>query len=130
MLAACCKLKKTITKNILKLCSRHRIREIIAQISDYGVEEKYIFTVEDVLEKKRPNKIIRCLEEVRKLVSHNVNDVKYVNNMNVVNPLELSGSKTRTGPRSSWTLSSGTSSTPDGQLKSNTKLDIGKCTIP
>ena len=70
-----------------------------------------------MLEKKRPNKIVRCLEEVRKLVSYNVNDV---NNMNDVNPLNFSGSKTRTGPRSGWTLSSGTSSTPDD---SNTKLD-------
>ena len=50
------------------ICSRHRIREIIEQIRDYGVEDKYIFTAEDVLEKKRPNKIIRCLEEVAKLV--------------------------------------------------------------
>ena len=33
------------------------------------MEDKYAFTVEDVLEKKRPNKIIRCLEEVKKLAS-------------------------------------------------------------
>ena len=31
------------------------------------MEDKYAFTVEDVLEKKRPNKIIRCLEEVKKI---------------------------------------------------------------
>ena len=47
--------------------SRHRIREIIEQIRSYGVEDKYVFTVEDVLEKKRPNKIIRCLEEIKKI---------------------------------------------------------------
>jgi len=58
------KKKATLTADEI---SRHRVREIIAQIKDYGVEEKYIFTVEDVLEKKRPNKIVRCLEEVRKL---------------------------------------------------------------
>jgi len=58
------KKKKSLTADEL---SRHRIREIIDQIRDYGVEDKYIFTVEDVLEKKRPNKIIRCLEEVAKL---------------------------------------------------------------
>ena len=46
-----------------------RIREIISQILHYGVDEAYIFTVEDIMERKRTQKVVKCLEEVKNLVS-------------------------------------------------------------
>ena len=47
-----------------------RVMQIIQQIRNYGVEEKYIFKPDDVLKKKHTTKVIRCLEEVAKLVRH------------------------------------------------------------
>ena len=45
-----------------------RIKSLQAQILDYGVEQKYIFKMDDILKKKNTPKVIRCLEEVAKLV--------------------------------------------------------------
>ena len=45
-----------------------RVRDIICIIQDYGVDPKYIFKPDDVLKKKNPQKVIRTLEEVAKLV--------------------------------------------------------------
>ena len=45
-----------------------RIQQLRTQILDYGVEQKYMFTVDDVFQKKNTPKVIRCLEEVAKLV--------------------------------------------------------------
>ena len=36
-----------------------RVKQIISQIAGYGVDAKYIFKPEDVLDKKRPQKVIR-----------------------------------------------------------------------
>lgn len=44
-----------------------RIKSLQAQILDYGVEQKYIFKMDDILKKKNTPKVIRCLEEVAKL---------------------------------------------------------------
>jgi len=44
-----------------------RIRSLQTQILDYGVEDKYMFRVQDMLYKKNTPKVIRCLEEVAKL---------------------------------------------------------------
>lgn len=46
-----------------------RIQQLRTQILDYGVEQKYMFTVDDVFLKKNTPKVIRCLEEVAKLVN-------------------------------------------------------------
>lgn len=49
-----------------------RIKQLQAQILFYGVDPKYIFQVDDILHKKNTPKVIRCLEEVAKLVKkHN-----------------------------------------------------------
>ena len=45
-----------------------RIQQLRAQILDYGVDAKYIFSVEDVLLKRNTPKVVRCLEEIAKLV--------------------------------------------------------------
>jgi hypothetical protein len=50
------------------LSKRFRIRQCIEQLRGYGVDDKFIFKLEDVLDKKRPQKVVRCLEEVSKLV--------------------------------------------------------------
>ncbi len=46
-----------------------RIRDLIQSIANYGVESKYIFTVADLWEKKNTPKVVRCLEEIERLVS-------------------------------------------------------------
>ena len=47
-----------------------RIRTLIEAIENYGVERKYIFKVEDLFEKKHIPRVVRCLEEIEKLVSY------------------------------------------------------------
>ena len=46
-----------------------RVKDVRQQILDYGVHEKFVFRVEDVLHKRNTPKVVRCLEEVAKLVS-------------------------------------------------------------
>ena len=55
-----------------------RVREIIAQILNYGVDPKYLFKPEDVLQKKNTQKVIRCLEEVKKLVMKQILIFSYI----------------------------------------------------
>ena len=45
-----------------------RVQSLRSQILDYGVDQKYIFQVDDIIKKKNTPKVIRCLEEVAKLV--------------------------------------------------------------
>ena len=45
-----------------------RIKQLQAQILDYGVDAKFMFKMEDILWKRNTPKVIRCLEEVAKLV--------------------------------------------------------------
>ena len=45
-----------------------RIKDARTSIINYGVDEKYVFKVEDVLHKRNTPKVVRCLEEVAKLV--------------------------------------------------------------
>ena len=45
-----------------------RVKDVRAQILHYGVEEKYLFRTEDVTKKLNTPKVVRCLEEVAKLV--------------------------------------------------------------
>ena len=46
-----------------------RVKDVRAQILHYGVDEKYLFRTEDVTKKLNTPKVVRCLEEVAKLVS-------------------------------------------------------------
>ena len=46
-----------------------RVKDVRTQILDYGVDEKFLFRVEDVTKKFNTPKVVRCLEEVAKLVS-------------------------------------------------------------
>ena len=55
--------------DVISQDSNARVKQLIKQIRDYGVEEKFIFQVEDVTEKKRIPKVVRCLEEVAKIVN-------------------------------------------------------------
>ena len=48
-----------------------RIKTLIEAIENYGVDKKYIFTVEDLFEKKHIPRVVRCLEEIEKLVKLN-----------------------------------------------------------
>ena len=45
-----------------------RIKTLIETIENYGVDRKYMFTVEDLYEKKHTPKVVRCLQEIEKLV--------------------------------------------------------------
>ena len=49
-----------------------RIKLLIGAIENYGVDQKFIFTVDDLYKKKNIPKVTRCLEEVDKLVSGNM----------------------------------------------------------
>ena len=46
-----------------------RVKDVRAQILHYGVDAKYLFKVEDVTKKMNTPKVVRCLEEVAKIVS-------------------------------------------------------------
>ena len=50
-----------------------RIKDARTSIINYGVDEKYVFKVEDVLHKRNTPKVVRCLEEVAKLVRKQIN---------------------------------------------------------
>ena len=54
--------------------SKKRIESVIKAILSYGVHPKYVFKVEDVLLKTNTPKVVRCLEEVAKIVS-----IKFIN---------------------------------------------------
>jgi hypothetical protein len=45
----------------------NRIKIVIQTIENYGVNQKYIFKLEDLYEKKNIPKVVRCLEEIEKL---------------------------------------------------------------
>ena len=49
--------------------AKERIENVQKAILNYGVDPKYLFKLEDVLEKKNTPKVVRCLEEVAKIVS-------------------------------------------------------------
>ena len=49
--------------------ARARLESVLKAVVNYGVEPKYIFTVEDILKKKNTPKVIRCLEQIAKIVS-------------------------------------------------------------
>jgi hypothetical protein len=49
--------------------SEQRITDVRTVILHYGVDPKYVFRAEDILRKRNTPKVIRCLEEVAKLVS-------------------------------------------------------------
>ena len=53
--------------------AKERIENVQKAILNYGVDPKYLFKLEDVLEKKNTPKVVRCLEEVAKIVSINLN---------------------------------------------------------
>ena len=50
--------------------AKERIENVIKAILQYGVHPKYVFKVDDVLQKKNTPKVVRCLEEVAKIVSN------------------------------------------------------------
>ena len=47
-----------------------RIKTLIAAIGNYGVDKKYLFTVEELHQGKHIPKVVRCLEEIEKLVRY------------------------------------------------------------
>ena len=47
-----------------------RIKTLIEAIGNYGVDKKYLFAVEDLYGAKHIPKVVRCLEEIEKLVRH------------------------------------------------------------
>ena len=51
--------------------AKERIENVQKAILNYGVDPKYLFKLEDVLDKKNTPKVVRCLEEVAKIVSSN-----------------------------------------------------------
>ena len=46
-----------------------RIKTLISAIGNYGVDKKYLFAVEDLHQAKHIPKVVRCLEEIEKLVT-------------------------------------------------------------
>ena len=57
-----------------------RIKTLIEAIENYGVDRKYIFKVEDLFEKKHIPRVVRCLEEIEKLVSFRIQTFKDILN--------------------------------------------------
>ena len=49
---------------------RLRIQTLIESMTNYGVPQKFLFKVEDLLDKYNIPKVVRCLEEVEKLVNY------------------------------------------------------------
>lgn len=47
--------------------AKDRVENVQKAILNYGVDPKYLFKLEDVLEKKNTPKVVRCLEEVAKI---------------------------------------------------------------
>ena len=45
-----------------------RIKTLIETIENYGVDKQFLFAVEDLYEKQHIPKVVRCLEEIEKLV--------------------------------------------------------------
>ena len=56
---------------------RLRIQTLIESMTNYGVPQKFLFKVEDLLDKYNIPKVVRCLEEVEKLVNYFPNFSKY-----------------------------------------------------
>ena len=52
---------------------RLRIQTLIESMTNYGVPQKFLFKVEDLLDKYNIPKVVRCLEEVEKLVNYFLN---------------------------------------------------------
>ena len=46
-----------------------RIKTLISAIGNYGVDKKYLFAFEDLHQAKHIPKVVRCLEEIEKLVT-------------------------------------------------------------
>ena len=61
--------EKGIYKQAGRDAAKERIENVRRAILNYGVDPKYLFKLEDVLEKKNTPKVVRCLEEVAKIVS-------------------------------------------------------------
>ena len=63
----------SVEKKMYKQAGRDPAKEKIEMVQkailNYGVDPKYVFKLEDVLEKKNTPKVVRCLEEVAKIVS-------------------------------------------------------------
>ena len=53
---------------------RLRIKNVIEAMEWYGVPRKYLFKIEDLLNKSNIPKVVRCLEELELLVSSRVKD--------------------------------------------------------
>jgi hypothetical protein len=53
-----------------------KVKDVRNQILHYGVDQKYLFRLEDVTKKMNTPKVVRCLEEVAKL-SANETHIKY-----------------------------------------------------
>ena len=45
-----------------------RIKTLIETMGNYGVDKKYLFSAEDLYEAKNIPRVVRCLEEIEKLV--------------------------------------------------------------
>ena len=61
--------EKGIYKQAGRDAAKERIENVRKAILNYGVDPKYLFKLEDVLDKKNTPKVVRCLEEVAKIVS-------------------------------------------------------------
>ena len=46
-----------------------RVKTVIETISNYGVDKKFMFSVEDLYDAQHIPRVVRCLEEVEKMVS-------------------------------------------------------------
>ena len=55
-----------------------RIKTVIDSIKTYGVDSKYIFSVDDLHEAKHIPLVVRCLEEIEKMVQFLVLDQAYL----------------------------------------------------
>lgn len=62
----------SIPNDIFESCGEKpeltRIRNVIESLGNYGVEKQFLFSVDDLWLKKDTEKVVKCLEQVEKLV--------------------------------------------------------------
>lgn len=78
-----------------------RAQQIIQQILDYGVDAKYVFKPDDLIKKTNTPKVIRCLEEVAKLVMEHEKVKAFFSSSSQCSLFLFSP---RRRPTSNWTL--------------------------
>ena len=50
--------------------NKDRIKTVLESIENYGVDKKFLFSVEDLHDAQHIPRVVRCLEQIEKLVCY------------------------------------------------------------